>query len=404
MYNGNIPSENIREHSYCSIHVENFLSIKSIYCNFKKINIIIGPQASGKSTIIKLVHFFISTLSVSWRIFTINNQDFDFLKRFIATNFTSIFPSEYIRGEKFAIDFRYKDYIISIYEKNRKITVSFNDELRNLLLSIKKSDDLPLDDFVNDLFKLENPFPKNLFIPDNRSVFTSFVKDNIFKMISQGKRVKMDFFLKHFASRYEDYVNTTTHSINTNEFKNIFHGEYHKVDNDEFIIQNNKKIKLEYGSSGQQEVISLLLAMHAQKASKSTIVCIEEPEAHLFPSTQKLLIEHIIATYSKMKEGSQFLITTHSPYVLSTINNLIVAHEIAASSVANAQKVTNIINKRYWLSYDDVSCWYIDNGSIIDLMNNETRMININEIDKVSNNLLEEFDKLLEIAYGDDND
>ena len=398
-----IPNDVAKILSNSSMHIENFFSIKKLSCNFKNVNIIIGPQAAGKSLIIKLVAFFTSVFNFTWSVSTLAKFDFEKLESVIIANFTAIFPNEYIKNENFVIDFRYKNFIISIYKKNKKIVVNFNNEFIDFLTSVKKSDDFGIDHFIKEFLITENPFPDYLFIPDNRSLFTSVIKNNIFKMILQGKKVKMDYFLKNFAARYEEFVKNANESINTHEFKEIFHGEYHKIDNEEFIINNNKKIKLEYGSSGQQEVISLLLALHAQENSKNTVVCIEEPEAHLFPSTQKLLIEHIISTYSKMGRNSQFWMTTHSPYVLTTINNLIAAHTVGSIDKKSTQ-VEEIISKKYWLPFDDVSCWYINDGILIDLMNADTKLIKVNEIDNISDQLASDFDKLLELEYGEEYD
>mgnify|MGYP006206212493 CR=1 FL=1 len=48
---------------------------------------------------------------------------------------------------------------------------------------------------------------------------------------------------------------------------------------------------------------------------------IEEPEAHLFPVAQKHLIE-LLAIMVNRNEDNQLIITTHSPYILSSFNNL----------------------------------------------------------------------------------
>jgi predicted ATPase len=41
-----------------SINISNFLVIKKADIEIKKINVIIGPQANGKSLIAKLLYFF----------------------------------------------------------------------------------------------------------------------------------------------------------------------------------------------------------------------------------------------------------------------------------------------------------------------------------------------------------
>ncbi len=41
-----------------NIRIENFAGLEEISLEFKRLNIFIGPQASGKSVIIKLTYFF----------------------------------------------------------------------------------------------------------------------------------------------------------------------------------------------------------------------------------------------------------------------------------------------------------------------------------------------------------
>lgn len=51
---------------------------------------------------------------------------------------------------------------------------------------------------------------------------------------------------------------------------------------------------------------------------------IEEPEQNLFPNSQKNIIEFLIECLNVCKNNKLF-ITTHSPYVLETINNCMYA-------------------------------------------------------------------------------
>jgi predicted ATPase len=85
-------------------------------------------------------------------------------------------------------------------------------------------------------------------------------------------------------------------------------------------------------SSGQQELLYfLLLIKYLPDTSfhygKSISVHIEEPSAHLFPQEQKDTIEYIAGMYSSIKSEDtnicRFFITTHSPYILNAINNML---------------------------------------------------------------------------------
>lgn len=55
---------------------------------------------------------------------------------------------------------------------------------------------------------------------------------------------------------------------------------------------------------------------------KEILFIIEEPESHLFPESQKYITE-LIALVNNC--GHSIVLTTHSPYVLGTLNNLLYA-------------------------------------------------------------------------------
>ena len=48
---------------------------------------------------------------------------------------------------------------------------------------------------------------------------------------------------------------------------------------------------------------------------------IEEPETHLFPNSQRLLIELLVMMCNTAK--CSYVITTHSPFVVAALNNLL---------------------------------------------------------------------------------
>ena len=52
-------------------------------------------------------------------------------------------------------------------------------------------------------------------------------------------------------------------------------------------------------------------------------IYIEEPEAHLFPTAQKRIVQLLARTFNNTNSNFQIIVTTHSPYILSSFNNLI---------------------------------------------------------------------------------
>lgn len=103
-------------------------------------------------------------------------------------------------------------------------------------------------------------------------------------------------------------------------------GEYVYNQGREYLIvpDNHERIPINFSSSGQQEVLWLfnqlyVLLLREEKA----FIIIEEPEAHLYPKLQKDVMD-FIAQVANLT-GSTIFVTTHSPYILTCVNNLLFA-------------------------------------------------------------------------------
>jgi predicted ATPase len=92
---------------------------------------------------------------------------------------------------------------------------------------------------------------------------------------------------------------------------------------------------LENCSSGQQEALPLTLILKALTEinfiGKGSTCYIEEPEAHLFPFAQRDIVNLISLSFNRSVVPSQFILTTHSPYILTAFNNNIHAGELERS-------------------------------------------------------------------------
>jgi len=66
----------------------------------------------------------------------------------------------------------------------------------------------------------------------------------------------------------------------------------------------NDKIRIGNGNYGNLKVLCI----------------IEEPEAHLFPESQKEIIDILGLLSSIFPENMSFFLTSHSPYILTSIN------------------------------------------------------------------------------------
>lgn len=127
-----------------------------------------------------------------------------------------------------------------------------------------------------------------------------------------------------------------------------------------------------------------------------TNIFLEEPEQNLYPTTQKELINHLVELMDKNNRQHNVFITTHSPYILTSLNNLLYAAEIGKSK---KDEVRKIIPMKYWMQFEDVGAWFVKNGKVTSIIDNKLKQIKAEKIDEVSNKLNGDYDKLFNIEY-----
>lgn len=163
------------------------------------------------------------------------------------------------------------------------------------------------------------------------------------------------------------------------------------------IESKNFSIDLEDASSGQQESIwILLMIVYFLKNQIKPSIIIEEPEAHLFPEAQRDLT-YLISLLAN-QQGNQVLLTTHSPYILASLNNLLKAYTVGQSE-RNKETVGKIIDPLLWVNPERVYVGYMENGEIRPILNPDLQQIEHDLLDNVSNDIMTKFDELLDIQY-----
>ncbi len=180
--------------------------------------------------------------------------------------------------------------------------------------------------------------------------------------------------------------------------KKILKGEYiHSKDGGKLYIDGGSYTNINFASSGQQESIWILLSLFLVALEQvKALIFIEEPEAHLFPIAQKEMVELIAFLQQTM--STRFIITTHSPYILAALNNHIYANELGNNSDKSKTKaVESIISKDSWLKYDNITGYFVTNGQLNDLCDDELKMLKTELIDTASELVNQEYDRLFEV-------
>ncbi len=413
-----------------------------------RLMILIGEQASGKSTIAKTV-FFCKSISEELKKFLIdsNNLINETKGNSLLTNFRKKLRTKFMEYfgttkhmDPFLIKYLFdNEEYISIELKNGYANILFSETLRkqcqNLINEIKdyyylqewnrlmqnidlnlwavQRDELAkmIDMEVNKIF--DQPYTP-IFIPAGRGMLST--NSEFFHTLTPNKYdILMNEFIerimilqKQYSQRIEEIVrdkkkmsseNIDFRSVNkaTKLVKSILKGEYVNDKNGERIYYDeNRFVKLIQASSGQQECLWIVLLIFSIILNQQKVyLVIEEPEAHLFPTAQKEILELI--TLMINATGSSVIITTHSPYILTAENLL-----MYSSFVENdRESEIDIVPTSFRLSDQDVSAYLLKNHDVIDIMDRENHMIDASRIDMVSEELNIAIDKLIEMETKD---
>jgi predicted ATP-dependent endonuclease of OLD family len=421
--------------------VKKFAGIENIELEVKKINILIGPQASGKSICAKLLFYFKNFV---WQILSTVEQDQTKrdLDKSYSRFFEECFPKKSWGKDVFFIRYEISNLFIEITKPygRDKLSLTYSDTykkelewLRREFKKVKSSDELTINktnhkilipnfkDYLSLRYawmdRLEKKFSREvsfqqIFIPAGRALF-AFLQRNIFTfMLSKNE---IDPFFKHFGSIYENMKNIWISQIRNrtnkidreidNLIKTVLCGQYIHDKGEDFLeSEDGRRIGIANSSSGQQETLPLAIILTTLPFITSDrigkTVYIEEPEAHLFPSAQRNIVE-LIATIFNYHEESDFqlFITTHSPYILTAINNLLQAGLIYRNSEQEIiEKLEKIVPRYKALITEDLAAYEVANGKCKNIICSETGLIDAHAIDAVSDELAIEFDNLLNLT------
>jgi len=141
--------------------------------------------------------------------------------------------------------------------------------------------------------------------------------------------------------------------------------------------------------------IVLVIKYYAEIKKRKKTFLIEEAEQNLFPSAQNKLMQYLVE--KTVNNSSQVLLTTQSPYILTSLNNMMYAYQVGQK---NPGKVEKEIDKKYWLNPEEVSAYrLLSDGTARNILDTELMQIDAGEIDEVSRNINDKWDRLANIEY-----
>lgn len=426
------------------ITIQNFGPVKDAKIDMdKNFQIYIGAQASGKSTICRVVYFcqkirdYTLDFFMNEQQFTENhkNEYYNNYLKYLTKQFMGCFGKTK-HMQKFIIKYFFRYKKISIYlNKDGYVRFSFDEELKNEIVQlIDETADMYLHKFDKEVLsimdnikaiavmkkyltdKLVSIFENEkeiIYIPAGRSLLATMSEQLQDVSVDEMDLTMQEFILlirmtkNKFGTKIpemvRDYTKTVKGQINNLALeqayelvKKVLKADYiSENDGEKIYFDEYHWVKLMYGSSGQQEALwILMLAFVTILEKKKSFIIIEEPEAHLFPTAQKDIIRLISLMVNAT--NSNVFITTHSPYILTSTNILLYSEKVESRHAKNGQSV---VPKSFRVAFNSFAAYKVGSGvsSIESLMDEESHMIDTCYIDEVSAITNEELDILIDM-------
>ncbi len=382
--------------------IDNIGPIKHIRLELRKVNVIIGPQSSGKSCVLKIASFCAWAekhiqLEQSKRSFEDKDFILEHLINFHKLNgfFEESSKIEY-KGETMSFSYCHKGnkfehkWIVSKKWKYKRSKIAYIPAERNVIGMIPNENMLQLGlgkvnirEFISEWWSVRQKYGKEAqynvlglgiqYYYDEKSGLDMVTTEN-------GKSLEFGNASSGIQSAtpmcvYLDYLFEDQYSIsdkNEDKFKetqdkailmSIYESRDKKYQKNiknsakkSFFKNIDGKYKLEFASEDDYKECSDFFN-NFTKAHSSDIY-LEEPEQNLFPQTQVKLIYDIIRK-SKIHDDNVF-IATHSPYVLYALNNCLLASLVQSKVVDEDFGVI----RDSLLNPNDVSVWELKDGEL----------------------------------------
>ncbi|OAZ03677.1 AAA family ATPase [Flavobacterium succinicans] len=401
--------------------IQNIGPILNIELELNKVNILMGPQSSGKSTIAKIISYCQwvekrHILDGEYK-YKVSEQLLDFHR--LSENYFS--DKSYIEYETDFIKISYKGQKLKETIKKKKNNISYKKEKniyipseRNFVsvipnLSRYKETNDNIMSFVYDWYSAKRKFTKKNSLPIlNLGIDFYNSEENDLDVLFLNK-IKKEILLREGSSGLQsvipliliiEYLTETFYDENISNSVNELDSINHFISKHftdiispkrlkDIVEKQDVKEKIEISNLEIKKIANVFLS---RTTYHNTNFIIEEPEQNLFPETQRDLIYHLLNKL-KSERNHSLLLTTHSPYILYAINNCLLGYTIKDKMPLDEQNELKSHNS--WLNPEYISIWQVKNGELISVLDERTKTVTKHYFNEITKDIMDEYYDML---------
>jgi predicted ATPase len=370
--------------------VRNFGPITNLDIEFRRLTLFIGDQGSGKSTLSKLLTI---CRDYNWWLLMLENAAAEEVRK----PFYDFGINEYFMDDTF-ISYTMTGFSIK-YENGTFSIVSdyiTADDIRKYFIYLNKRYGSGQDAVVDETQakELESYARAVLYILAERNLVGNLSESLASMLTAQVPLPKpLMEYMSMFERAKKEYPSYNIPFFNV---KFVKKNGKERIE----LVGKDKDLPLSACSSGLQSAIPMLMVIdYALKTDSFNSFVIEEPEQNLFPQNQFEMLGFVTSRLWHLNQRRQFIITTHSPYLLSSLNVLMLAYKLHHIDEVR-EEAEKIIVPGYSVNPDDVAVYSLDPNSeeyCKSLISEKTGLVSVNELDSVSEVIGDDFDRLYDL-------
>jgi predicted ATPase len=428
-----------------TLTIKNVGPIKELrHLELTKVNVFMGPQSSGKSTIAKIISYCTwveKDVATSQSLtdyqgnsyFKERIEDFHKMRGYFKKN-------SYIFYQGDTVKITWKDETCSIWWEDqyayKRSKIAYIPSERNMVIlpEARKVEfgDTNVRSFLFDWFDARQSYPQDHRLPilglgiDYYNVPGNKEEDHIMGLENGDA---YDIPLSNASSGLQsviplvvmvEYLTTGVYKEKNTSFEQkkkqgeIFASLYLEVVvKPYFKIPENVELPIDKAWELSNEIVDKINAgdkkakglleyfkniMNFLTTTQNSQLIIEEPEQNLFPSTQRDLIYYLLARCFT-REGNRLTLTTHSPYILYALNNCMLANlvkdKMSKGERSEVKSLASAINPQ------EVSIWEIKVDGTVKNIQGEDNLIEDNYFDACMKEVMDDYYAMINY-YGDE--